>query len=78
MGQVSCSRCGNMGEGLERPPLPGGPGKRVMERTCRACWAEWLGAQVKLINEYRINPAEPKQYGLLLKEMDRFLKLANE
>jgi len=75
MGQVKCSRCGNDGEGLERPPLPGDAGQRVKDRVCRNCWSEWLGAQVKLINENRINPGEPKQYAFLLEEMDRFLKL---
>jgi len=78
MAMVQCSRCGNTAEGLERPPLPGPAGEQVHAETCRACWQDWLSMQVKVINEYRISPAEPEQYDFLVAQMRTYLNLADE
>jgi Fe-S cluster biosynthesis and repair protein YggX len=77
MHEVSCTRCGNTAEGLENAPLPGEIGGRVQASACRACWSEWLGAQVILINERSLSPAKPADYEALLQEMTAFLKLAD-
>lgn len=78
MAQVHCSRCGNDADGLERPPLPGEPGNRVQEHVCGNCWQEWLRAQVMVINEYQLSPADPKHYEFLLEQMGAFLNLPKE
>ncbi len=75
MTKVSCSRCGSPAEGLDRAPLPGGPGQRVLEQICASCWDEWKGVQVKLINEYRLNVVDPDHYDRLILEMTAFLNL---
>jgi len=75
MAQLTCSRCGAEGEALESAPLPGEIGEKVLAQTCRNCWKEWLGNQVKLINEYRMSPVNPEHFNFLLKEMRTFLKL---
>jgi Fe-S cluster biosynthesis and repair protein YggX len=77
MAQMTCSRCGAAAEGLEKPPLPGDVGQVVRDRTCPACWGEWLGNQVKLINEYRLSPVNPEHFQFLLKEMRSFLRLGD-
>ena len=75
--EVSCTRCGKTAEGLDRSPLPGPIGERVKASACRACWSEWLGAQVILINERSLTPANPEHYEALLREMATFLDLAD-
>jgi Fe-S cluster biosynthesis and repair protein YggX len=75
MSRVSCSRCGSSAEGLERAPLPGDIGLRVLDETCLACWQAWLAAQVMLINERKLSPAKPEDYRALLREMATFLSL---
>lgn len=75
MSEIECSRCGARKEGLARPPLPGELGERLRAHVCRECWAEWLGTQVKYINEYQLNPANPEHYEFLVREMTSYCKL---
>jgi Fe-S cluster biosynthesis and repair protein YggX len=79
MEEIACSRCGAKPfPPLERAPLPGPIGARVLERVCPACWREWLGMQVRVINEYRLVPAEPQHYEYLLAQMKAFLNLKED
>ncbi len=78
MANVTCARCGREAAALERPPVPGPVGKAIHERTCAACWKEWLGMQVKYINEYRLNPLDPKHYEFLVEQARGFLNLGVE
>jgi len=75
MADVTCSRCGSTGPGLERAPFPGPLGESVVAETCAACWREWLGMQVKIINEYRLNPSEAQHFDFLTAQMKAFLQL---
>ena len=77
MPEVSCTRCGSVSAGLERAPLPGDVGQRVLASTCRVCWDEWLKAQVIVINENKLSPADPEHYKTLVREMSTFLSLAS-
>jgi Fe-S cluster biosynthesis and repair protein YggX len=75
MAVVTCTRCKNQGQGLERAPLPGEPGQTILANVCAACWKEWLGTQVKYINEYRLSPLDPRHYEFLLEQARAFLML---
>ncbi len=75
MPQVECSRCKRSAEGLGQVPLPGDVGREVAENTCAACWKDWLGAQVLLINEHSLSPANPEHYQRLITEMRAYLGL---
>jgi Fe-S cluster biosynthesis and repair protein YggX len=75
MAIVTCTRCKQQRQGLERAPLPGEPGKMILANVCAACWKEWLGTQVKYINEYRLSPLDPKHYEFLLEQAKAFLML---
>jgi len=75
MTDVHCARCGQTRPGLAAAPLPGKSGETVLARTCATCWQEWLGAQVKVINEYRLSPSDPKQFDFLLAQLRAFLNL---
>ena len=75
MATLRCARCGSNAEGLQAAPLPGDVGSLVHAGTCASCWKEWLGAQVNLINENKLSPANPEQYEWLVTEMKKYLHL---
>lgn len=77
MCEVSCARCGTIAEGLALAPLPGEVGQRVRGGTCRNCWEAWLKAQVILINENKLSPANPEHYKRLIRDMTAFLNLTD-
>lgn len=78
MAEVNCVRCGSSAVGMDHPPFSGPVGARVRDQVCAACWREWLGMQVKVINEYRLSPADPKHFDFLLAQMKAFLNLRDE
>jgi Fe-S cluster biosynthesis and repair protein YggX len=75
MADVTCSHCKRQEPGLARPPLPGAAGQEILANVCAACWKEWLGMQVKYINEYRLNPLDPRHFEFLLAQARAFLTL---
>ena len=75
MADVTCSRCKRQSEGLARAPLPGPAGQEILANACAACWKEWLGMQVKYINEYRLNPLDARHFEFLLAQARAFLML---
>jgi Fe-S cluster biosynthesis and repair protein YggX len=58
--------------GFDRVPYPGELGRRIYESVSREAWAQWLGHQTMLINEYRLTPIEPKARKFLESEMEKF------
>jgi Fe-S cluster biosynthesis and repair protein YggX len=76
MALVTCCRCKRTAEGLARPPFPGPDGEAIHANACAACWKEWLGMQVKYINEYRLNPLDPKHFEFLVEQARAFLGLS--
>ena len=75
MATVRCTRCKTERAGLERAPLPGQVGQTILANVCAVCWKEWLGMQVKYINEYRLSPLDPKHFEFLLEQASAFLML---
>ena len=76
-GEVTCRRCGQRREALERAPLPGKWGPLILDQTCAACWHEWVEEQTRVINHERLTPAEPEHRALLYQKMKAFLNLAD-
>ncbi len=74
--RIVCSRCGQTGEAMPQPPMPTALGGEIREKVCPACWREWLGVQVMLINEYRFNLMDPEARKALEAQMRAFLKLS--
>ena len=70
---VHCAKLDIDAEGLDFAPWPGPLGKRVFESISRQAWQQWLGHQTMLINEYRLNPMDPKARVFLEQEMEKFL-----
>ncbi len=69
---VKCVKLGKEAEGLDYPTYPGELGKRIFENVSKQAWQLWLGHQTMLMNEYRLNPLDPKARKFLQEEMEKF------
>jgi Fe-S cluster biosynthesis and repair protein YggX len=59
---ITCTRCRNAGEPppARRVAFPPRLKERILSSICDACWQEWEGVEVKVINEYRLNFMDPR------------------
>jgi Fe-S cluster biosynthesis and repair protein YggX len=69
---VKCIKLGREAEGLAFPPVPGELGKRIFENVSKEAWAGWIKQQTILINEYRLNMADPKARKYLAEQMEAY------
>ncbi|MEJ2106885.1 MAG: oxidative damage protection protein [Acidiferrobacteraceae bacterium] len=69
---VHCVKLGKEAEGLDFPPYPGELGKRIFENVSKEGWQLWLNHQTMLINEYRLNPLDPKARKMIEEQMEQF------
>lgn len=73
---VQCKKLGRELSGLEKPPFKGELGQKIYENISEEAWKMWKDdMQLKVINEYRLNLGDKKDYGVLLEQMKRFLGL---
>ncbi len=68
---VNCIKLGKSAEGLDFPPYPGELGKRIFEHVSKEAWGQWLKHQTMLINENRLNLADPKARKYLAEQMEK-------
>lgn len=68
---IKCVKLGREAEGLDFPPVPGELGKRIWENVSKEAWAQWLKHQTMLVNEYRLNLADPRARKYLQEQMER-------
>lgn len=68
---VNCIKLGKSAEGLDFPPYPGELGKRIFEHVSKEAWSQWLRHQTMLINENRLNLADPKARKYLAEQMEK-------
>jgi Fe-S cluster biosynthesis and repair protein YggX len=74
--KVFCSKFKKELPGLEKPPFAGEIGKMIYERVSAEAWEQWSkDMQIKVLNEYRLNMADPRDYKVLVDQMMRFLAL---
>jgi Fe-S cluster biosynthesis and repair protein YggX len=69
---VQCVKLNKEGEGLDFQTYPGELGKRIFENVSKEAWQMWMQQQTILINEYRINPLDPKARKFIETEMEKF------
>ncbi len=69
---VSCIKLGKEAEGLDFQPYPGELGKRIFENVSKEGWQGWLNHQTMLINEYRLNPLDPKARKMIEEQMEQY------
>lgn len=73
---ILCSKFKKELPGLEKPPFAGEMGKRIFESVSQEAWNQWSkDVQIKVLNEYRLNMADPRDYKVLVEQMLRFLGL---
>jgi Fe-S cluster biosynthesis and repair protein YggX len=72
---LTCTRCGQPGEPPPATRIPFGAAlrERIAQTICAACWKEWEGMEVKVINEYRLNFMEPQHREMLRRACLDFL-----
>ena len=75
---IHCARLGIDAEGLDFAPWPGALGQRIYAEISKPAWQQWLAHQTMLLNEYRLNPLEPKARQFLAAEMEKFLFATGE
>lgn len=73
---VDCIKFGKSLPGLEKPPFGGDLGKKIYEHVSKQAWLMWKeDMQIKVLNEYRLNMGDPKDYQVMLDQMCAFLNL---
>ena len=69
---VHCVKLGREAEGLDRPPYPGELGKRIFENVSKEAWQGWIRYQTMLVNENRLNLADPQARKYLAAQMENY------
>ena len=69
---VKCIKLGKELEGLDKQPMPGELGKRIYENVSKEAWEMWRQQMLMVINEYRLNLADPKAGEFLDKQTEEF------
>ena len=69
---VQCIKLNKEAEGLDFAPLPGDLGKKIWNQVSKEAWADWLKHQTMLINENRLNMADPRARQYLLKQVEKY------
>lgn len=74
--KLKCIKLGKELEGLEKPPFAGEIGQKIFEQVSQEAWLMWRDdMQIKVLNEYRLNMGDPKDYQVLVDQMLLFLNL---
>ncbi|MDR3429758.1 MULTISPECIES: oxidative damage protection protein [Silvimonas] len=69
---VNCVKLGREAEGLDFPPVPGDLGKRLWENVSKEAWQAWVKHQTMLINENRLNLADPGARKYLQQQLENY------
>jgi Fe-S cluster biosynthesis and repair protein YggX len=75
MAAITCIRCGNAGDSLASPPMGGQIGETILQKVCSTCWNEWVGDQMRFINHYGLQMADPDDRRKLMQVMKEYLNL---
>jgi Fe-S cluster biosynthesis and repair protein YggX len=68
---VNCIKLGREAEGLDFQPYPGELGKRIFESVSKEAWQQWIRYQTMLINENRLNLADPRARQYLAEQVEK-------
>ena len=69
---VKCIKLGHEAEGLDRPPYPGALGQRIFENVSKEAWQGWIRLQTMIVNENRLNLADPQARKYLAQQMESY------
>ena len=68
---VKCIKLGREADGLDFPPMPGAMGKRLYENVSKEAWQQWIRLQTMIINENRLNLADPQHRKYLAEQVEK-------
>ncbi|MDR3220535.1 MAG: oxidative damage protection protein [Candidatus Accumulibacter sp.] len=68
---VNCVKLGREAEGLDYPPYPGELGQRIFASVSKEAWQQWVRFQTMIINENRLNLADPEHRKYLAEQIER-------
>jgi Fe-S cluster biosynthesis and repair protein YggX len=68
---VNCVKLGREAEGMDFAPMPGALGKRLYENVSKEAWQQWIRHQTMLINENRLNLADPRARQYLAEQVEK-------
>jgi len=68
---VKCVKLGREAEGMDFAPMPGELGKRIFENVSKEAWQQWIRHQTMLINENRLNLADPRARQYLAEQVQK-------
>lgn len=69
---VFCIRYQQQLPGMKRRPYPGDLGQRLFDEVSAAAWNDWVEHSKMIINEYRINAADPQALQVLMEQCEQF------
>ena len=73
---VHCKKLKEELPALAKPPFPGEIGEQIFNNISAKAWSMWVDDfQIKVLNEYRLNMGDPKDYQALVEQMLLFLNL---
>ena len=70
---IHCTKLDQDLPGLAYAPMPGALGERIYASISKQAWQAWVKHSTMVMNEYRLNPADPADQETLLKQMEAFL-----
>lgn len=70
---VFCQKLQQELPALERPPIPGERGKRILEHISAQAWGMFEAHFRMICNEYRLNLMDPATDQVFFDEMERYL-----
>ena len=73
METIYCKKLQSNQPALPFAPLKGEIGIRIQHEISKPAWQQWLIKQTKLINEYKLDPLDPKAVQFLREEMEDYL-----
>jgi Fe-S cluster biosynthesis and repair protein YggX len=75
---ITCLRTGKVVAQMEKPPIRGKIGQEIWENAGQEAWDEWARTEVMVINEYRLNLADPEHRQVLYGHMREFFNLPSK
>jgi Fe-S cluster biosynthesis and repair protein YggX len=69
---VKCVKFGREMPGLDRVPWKGAIGKRIYDNVSKEAWKLWVEHSKMLMNEFRLNPLDPKSQQIMEEQMETY------
>jgi len=69
---ITCIKLGSDQEAMDFPPFPGALGERIFQIVSKKAWQAWLEQQKMLVNENRLNLADPEARKYLKEQTENY------